>query len=66
MAGLYAGQAVQRAGGPNGVTRDGLLAELRKRQAIELRGFRFDFSDGRRGSQYVTQTLLGRDGRLVG
>jgi ABC-type branched-subunit amino acid transport system substrate-binding protein len=66
MAGLYAGQAAQRAGGANGTSREALLGELRKRQPIELRGFRFDFSDGRRGSQYVTQTLLGSDGRLVG
>ena len=66
MAGLYAAQALQRAGGPAGVSRDSLLAQCAKRQPIDLRGFRFDFADGRRGSQYVTQTLLGSDGRLVG
>jgi len=66
MAGLYAAQALQRAGGSAGATRDTLLAQCAKRQPVELRGFRFDFTDGRRGSQYVTQTLLGSDGRLVG
>jgi len=66
LAGLYAGQLFQRAGGAAAATRETLLAEVRKRTPVDLRGFRLDFSDGRRGSQYVTQTLLTSDGRLVG
>ena len=66
LAGLYAGQLFQRAGGAASATRETLLAELRKRTPVDLRGFRLDFSDGRRGSQFVTQTLLTADGRLVG
>jgi ABC-type branched-subunit amino acid transport system substrate-binding protein len=66
VAGLYAGQAFQRAGGSSAATRESLLAELRRRQPVDVRGFRLDFSDGRRGSQFVTETLLTADGRLVG
>jgi hypothetical protein len=65
LAGHYTGQLFQRAAGP-AVSREALLAELRRRQPVELRGFRFEFSDGRRGSQFVTETLLSADGRLLG
>jgi ABC-type branched-subunit amino acid transport system substrate-binding protein len=48
-------------------SRTALLRALRQPPALDLGGFAFDFSGGqRRGSRFVTQTLLGREGRLIG
>ena len=43
-----------------------VFAQLRRRPALELGGFRFDFARSARGSDFVDQTLLRSDGRLVG
>jgi hypothetical protein len=48
-------------------SRGALLRALRQPPSMDLGGFAFDFSGGqRRGSRFVTQTLLGREGRLIG
>lgn len=64
LAGLYAGRLCARLGAAP--TRNGLMDELGRRTPIDLDGFtvRFDGASGRAGHQ-VTQTLLGRDGRVI-
>lgn len=48
-------------------TREAVLAEFDRRTGDDIGGFRIGFSASqRRGSSYVTQTLLTGDGRLVG
>ena len=48
-------------------TREAVLAEFERRTGEDIGGFRIGFSTSqRRGSSYVTQTLLTGDGRLVG
>ena len=48
-------------------TRETVLAEFERRTGEDIGGFRIGFSASqRRGSSYVTQTLLTGDGRLVG
>jgi ABC-type branched-subunit amino acid transport system substrate-binding protein len=48
-------------------TREAVLAEFERRMGDDIGGFRIGFNASqRRGSSYVTQTLLTGDGRLVG
>ena len=48
-------------------TRETVLTEFERRSGEDIGGFRIGFSASqRRGSTYVTQTLLTGDGRLVG
>lgn len=51
---------------PAAAGRTEALAEFRKRSAVDLGGFGISFGAQRRGSTFVTQTLLTSDGRLVG
>ncbi|MCM5680945.1 ABC transporter substrate-binding protein [Schlegelella sp. S2-27] len=64
LAGRYAAQVLQRMRG--GYARDSVLAEFRRRPAVDLDGYRFNFAVKNRGSAYVTQTLLTREGKLIG
>ena len=64
LAGRYAAQVLQRM--RSAYTRSNVLAEFRRRPAIDLDGYRFDFTLKDRGSAYVTQTLLTREGKLIG
>lgn len=64
LAGRYAVHALARLDGSHG--RAEVFAQLRRRPALELGGFRFDFARSARGSDFVDQTLLRSDGRLVG
>lgn len=65
LAARYAAQALARFEAPP--SRSQVLAELQKRPAIDLGGFAISFGAGqRRGSQFVAQTMLTADGRLVG
>ena len=69
LAGWMAGRYVQSllAGIDEPPSRAALLRALRQPPSVDLGGFAFDFSGGqRRGSRFVTQTLLGREGRLIG
>jgi ABC-type branched-subunit amino acid transport system substrate-binding protein len=47
-------------------TRANLLRTLQKRASTELGGFRIDLDGKRRGGTFVTQSMLSRDGRIIG
>jgi ABC-type branched-subunit amino acid transport system substrate-binding protein len=47
-------------------TRSGVLAAFQRRADIDVGGFRVSFNPQRRGSSYVTQSMLAPDGRLIG
>ena len=48
------------------LTRQNVLAALQKRSDLDVGGFRVTFGAQRRGSCYVTQSMLSRDGRQIG
>ena len=48
------------------LTRQNALAAFQKRIPLDLGGFRISFDAQRRGSSFVTQSMLARDGRLIG
>lgn len=64
LAGLYAARLCARLGAAP--TRSLLLDELARRSEVDVDGFpvKFQGTGGRAGHQ-VTQTLLGRDGRVI-
>jgi hypothetical protein len=64
LVGRYALQAL--AGIDPAAGRGGVIAELKRRPTVDLGGFRVDFSRRGRGSDFVSQTLLRSDGRLIG
>jgi len=68
LAGYLAGRYVTRVlGGIDAAGgRAAVLAELRRRRPIDLDGYRLDFAAGVRGSSFVSQTLLGANGKLIG
>ena len=47
-------------------SRQAALAAFRKRANIDLGGFQVSFQDRRRTSNYVTQSMITPDGRLIG
>ncbi|MFN3417024.1 MAG: ABC transporter substrate-binding protein [Caldimonas sp.] len=66
IAGRYA-QALLATLEPGALNRAGVLDAARRRPGLELGGYSIRFDAGTpRGSGYVTQVLLGRDGRLIG
>lgn len=65
VAGRYALRLLAR-GGAN-PSRQALLDEVRRRPDADIDGFALRFADGRgRGSRFVTQTMVTRDGRWIG
>ncbi|MBC7438309.1 MAG: ABC transporter substrate-binding protein [Bdellovibrionales bacterium] len=48
------------------LTRPAVLAAFQKRAPMDIGGFRIAFNAQRRGSSYVTQSMLATDGRLIG
>lgn len=48
------------------VTRASLLKSLQKRGSTEFGGFRIDLDGKRRGGTFVTQSMMSRDGRIIG
>jgi ABC-type branched-subunit amino acid transport system substrate-binding protein len=65
LAGRYTAQVVGRFETPP--TRAELLASFQRRPSADVGGFQIGFAgDARRGSNFVSQTLLTKDGRLVG
>lgn len=64
LAGRYAVHLL--AGSGAAPDRAGVLAAAKRRPALDLGGFRFDFGRSPRGSQFVEQTLRRADGRLIG
>lgn len=61
---LYRRSGAANANGP--AARAAVLTEVQRRTAMDLGGFRLDFAGNRRGSGYVTHTLLRADGSLLG
>jgi len=49
-----------------GASRSAVLAEFERRRPIDLDGYRIEFTGPGRGSSFVSQTLLGANGRLIG
>jgi len=47
-------------------TRQNVLQAFQRRAPLDLGGFRISFNGLRRGSPYVTQSMLSLDGRIVG
>lgn len=64
LAGRYAVHLLTGLGAT--ADRGSVLAATKKRPALDLGGFRFDFGRSPRGSQFVDQTLRRSDGRLIG
>jgi ABC-type branched-subunit amino acid transport system substrate-binding protein len=48
------------------VTRANVLEAFNRRQNIDIGGFRIAYESNKRSSGYVTQSMLGSDGRLIG
>lgn len=64
LAGLYASALVSDAAG--NLSRESLLAQVARRGPQDLGGWRVDFREDQRGSRFVTHTLLGSNGQLIG
>jgi hypothetical protein len=64
IAGLYASALTSDAG--SSLSRETLLAQVARRNPQDLGGWRVDFRDDRRGSRFVTHTLLSSNGQLIG
>jgi ABC-type branched-subunit amino acid transport system substrate-binding protein len=60
----YTAQILNRIDGAP--TRQTALATFRKRASSDLGGFQVSFQDRRRTSNYVTQSMITPDGRLIG
>lgn len=64
LAGRYTVKLLARVAKP---TRAAVLDEVRRRPAADIEGFQFSFGPDRpRGSTLVAQTMIGRDGRMIG
>lgn len=68
LAGYLVGRcALQTLGGLDpAIGRAGVLAELRRHPPVDLGGYRVAFTRRQRGSDFVSQTLLRGNGRLIG
>ncbi|MFZ2218208.1 MAG: ABC transporter substrate-binding protein [Rhodoferax sp.] len=60
----YTAQILNRIDGT--LSRQTALAAFRRRANIDLGGFQVSFQDRRRTSNYVTQSMITSDGRLIG
>lgn len=63
IAAKFTEEAIARSSQP--WSRASLLAALRKRDDSDLGGFNVQYNKGERTSQYVTQTMIARDGRVL-
>ena len=64
IAARYTQQVLMSVEAP--LTRQNALAAFQKRSDLDVGGFRVSFDAQRRGSYYVTQSMLSRDGRQIG
>ena len=64
LAGRYAARVL--AALDVNASRAAVLAEFERRRPIDLDGYRIEFANHGRGSSFVSQTLLGANGRLIG
>lgn len=64
IAARYSIEVLQDIDAP--LTRSNVLAAFQRRSDVDVGGFRVSFNQQRRGSTYVTQSMLATDGRLIG
>ncbi len=64
LGGRYAGAVIAGAGTEPG--RAKLLTQFKRRAAVDLDGWRFDYAGGSRASSQVSQILLNSSGNFVG
>jgi ABC-type branched-subunit amino acid transport system substrate-binding protein len=64
IAARYTFEVLNRVGA--GLNRQTALAAFQKRESIDVGGFVVNYNAAGRGSQFVTQSMLGKDGNMVG
>lgn len=64
IAARYTFTVLNDIAGP--VTRASALAAFQRHQDVDVGGFRVSFNGQRRGTAFVTQTMLTSDGRVIG
>ena len=64
IAARYTFEVLSKAGA--GLNRQTALAAFQKRESVDVGGFRVNYNAAGRGSQFVTQSMLSRDGYVVG
>jgi hypothetical protein len=64
IAARYTYDVLRDIEGP--LTRESALTAFQRRSSRDLDGFRISFNQQRRGSSYVTQSMMAVDGRLIG
>ncbi len=64
IAARYTYEVLHDIEGP--LTRSNALAAFQRRADVDVGGYRVSFNPQRRGSSYVTQSMLAADGRLIG
>ena len=64
IAARYTFEVLNKVG--SGLNRQSALAAFQKRESIDVGGFRVSYNAAGRGSQFVTQSMLTKDGHTVG
>ena len=64
IAARYTYEVLNRVGA--GLNRQSALAAFQRRESVDVGGFRVNYNAAGRGSQFVTQSMLSRDGYTVG
>jgi hypothetical protein len=64
IAARYTFEVLQAIEGP--LTRASALAAFQRRTDVDVGGYRVSFDDSRRSANFVTQSMLTADGRVVG
>ncbi len=64
IAARYTFEVLNRVGA--GLSRQTALAAFQKREPVDVGGFMVNYNAAGRGSQFVTQSMLGKDGNMVG
>ena len=64
IAARYTFEVLNRVG--TGLNRQTALAAFQKRESVDLGGFIVNYNAAGRGSQFVTQSMLSKDGYVVG
>ena len=64
IAARYTFEVLNRVGA--GLNRQTALAAFQKREPVDVGGFMVNYNASGRGSQFVTQSMLGKDGYMVG
>ena len=64
IAARYTFEVLNKVG--SGLNRQTALAAFQKRESVDVGGFVVNYNAAGRGSQFVTQSMLSRDGHMVG